>query len=99
MAELKNAGDPTSEEFRKGPEIGEQPLRANRASRPGANLHYRDCGQGSHIYGRPLPANQRKESFGVKASLQFQACDAHECYFPEQIDLELPLDCIGNVPS
>ncbi len=24
MAELKNAGDPTSEEFAKGPEIGEQ---------------------------------------------------------------------------
>ena len=43
--------------------------------------------------------NHRKESFTVQARLRFQACDAHECYFPELIDFELPLDYKSNVPS
>ena len=67
-------------------------------------LHLEGLGETLPIYdGRILVTapvrNHRKESFAMKASLQFQACDAHECYFPEQIDFELPLDCLGNVPS
>ena len=67
-------------------------------------LHLEGLGETLPIYdGRFLVTapvrNRRKESFAVEASLQFQACDAHECYFPEQIDFELPLDCLGNVPG
>ena len=124
-----------------------------RTVRPGQVLTWTteiEVGEGSHIYGRPLPEsylpttltfreiedvhfgevvypkprslhleglgetlpiydgrilvtapihNRRKDSFAVQARLQFQACDEHQCYLPEQIDFDLPLECLANVPG
>lgn len=41
--------------------------------------------------------NRRKEGFAVKATLEYQACDARECYLPDRIDFELPLDYLDHV--
>ena len=41
--------------------------------------------------------NSRRDPFAVRARLQYQVCDERACYLPEQIEFELPLDCLNNV--
>ena len=41
--------------------------------------------------------SSRKEGFLVQARLESQACDERQCYLPEQVDFELPIDFLENV--
>ncbi|MDA0748158.1 MAG: protein-disulfide reductase DsbD family protein [bacterium] len=41
--------------------------------------------------------NKRKEAFTVRARLEYQACDERECYVPEEVPFELPLEFLDNV--
>lgn len=41
--------------------------------------------------------NKKRTNFTVRAHLNYQACDDHECYPPQQFTFELPLTYLENI--
>ena len=41
--------------------------------------------------------NKRREDFTLRAHLDYQACDDHECYMPQKLTFELPITYLENV--
>ncbi len=41
--------------------------------------------------------NKKRENFTLRAHLDYQACDDHECYMPQTLTLELPVTYLENV--
>ena len=41
--------------------------------------------------------NRRKESFVLRAHLQYQVCDQVRCHLPAEINFELEIECLENV--
>ncbi len=41
--------------------------------------------------------NKRRESFTLRAHLDYQACDDRECYMPQKLTFELPITYLENV--
>lgn len=41
--------------------------------------------------------NTGRESFTVRAHLDYQACDNQECFMPQKLNIELPLTYLDNV--
>ena len=50
-----------------------------------------------HILLKTTVCNRRRESFTIRAHLDYQACDHRECDLPRQLDFELPLEYLDNI--
>ena len=41
--------------------------------------------------------SRRREDFTLRANLDYQVCDDHTCYLPQQLSVGLPVRCLPNV--
>lgn len=64
--------------------------------------HLEVLGETLHIYAGRIELkvavrNRGKQSFVLRAHLQYQVCDEVHCHLPAEIDFELQVECLENI--